>query len=174
MNYAVVYQSKTGNTKKVAEEIYWSLNSDEKCLINLSERKEIPVSDVYLVCFGVHNRNCGMDVIDSLEQIENGKIALFATCGFTPAERYKVKLENSMMVWMPDNAEYLGMFLCQGEVDSGQRDKFVNEMPERADQLYEMFENGIGHPDREDLNNAVRFVRELEKKVERDNYIHIM
>ena len=60
MKFAVIYDSETGNTKKIALEIYDTIGYRDKEIVNLSEDDEIPNADVYFVGFPVHQRNCGL------------------------------------------------------------------------------------------------------------------
>lgn len=167
MKYAVIYQSKSGNTKRIAKEIYKVIESSEKYIVDIDETDAVPEADVYFVGFGVHSSNCGMDIIDVLEQTENAKCALFATCGYVPTDNYKEKLEKNIEVWIPDETEYMGMFLCQGAVEREQKNIMINKMPSGEERLRQMFEVGDSHPDGDDLDNAARFAAMIQEKAER-------
>lgn len=163
MTYAIIYQSESGNTRKIAETIYDSIQAKEKQLISLNESREVPRADVYLIGGGVHDGTLSLDLLDCLDEIEGGKIALFLTCGFLPTDQYKERLEKAMAVWLPDEAQYLGMFLCQGAVGEVQQKRMREKMPEVAQKLVRMFEMGNGHPDEEDMEKAREFARCIEK-----------
>jgi flavodoxin len=161
MKYAVIYDSETGNTEKIAEQIYAAIDSSDKEFINLKTETQIPEADLYFVGFPIHKKSCSMKVMEALEQIENGKIALFATCGMKPTEKYKQKLEDSLSIWVSDDAEYLGMFLCQGKTTQEQKDYFYNTNPEYKAQIKEMLEEGNHHPDGDDFEEAVLFAKNI-------------
>ena len=40
---------------------------------------------------------------------------------YMPTDQYKNNLEKQIEVWLPDDAQYLGMFLCQGNVEVDRR-----------------------------------------------------
>lgn len=166
MRYAVIYQSKSGNTRLLAEQIYETLNTEEKEIIDIDITTEIPDADVYFVGFGIHNRFCSMDVLDTLEQISGGQIALFATCGYLPTEQYKVNLETHMEAWLPEDADYLGMFLCQGTVEMDRRKIMIGQMPSKEKELEHMFELGSVHPDQEDITSITDFAIDIQTQVE--------
>ena len=166
MTYAVIYQSETGNTEEVAHEIFNGLSGKEKSIFNLEEITALPEADVYFIGFGIYNNTCSMKVIDCLDGIERGKIALFATCGFTPTARYKDTIEHGMEVWLPEDAEYLGMYLCQGMVMDEQRAIMKEKLPEAADKMDQMFKKGTSHPDEEDLQAAARFAQRIQQEME--------
>jgi flavodoxin len=161
MKYAVIYYSETGNTKSVAERIYATIDSSDKIMVNLKEEADVPKADMYFVGFPIKQKNCPMQIVDALEQIESGKIVLFATCAMNPTEKYKGKLEKALAIWMPDDVEYLGMFLCQGRTTKAQKEAFYNASPEYKDKMKEMFDEGDYHPNSVDLDNAEKFVKTI-------------
>ena len=167
MRYAVIYQSKSGNTQRVAEQIFKSLSSEQKLLCNLDTMTKIPESDVYFIGFGIHNGSCSLDMINCMEQITGGRLVLFVTCGGAATQQYKERLETRLEIWLPERAEYLGMFLCQGNVDSAQRDLMLRNMPEKEEALTQLFEMGSAHPDKADLENAAWFTQQIEKAAEK-------
>lgn len=165
MRFAVIYDSETGNTEKVALEIYGTIEYRDKELINLNECNEISDADIYFVGFPVHQRNCGLKIIECLEKIETGKVILFATCGMSATEFYREKLEDKFSVWVSDDAEYLGLFLCQGETNVEQQKRFLEAHPDISVELSEMLVNGIGHPNEDDLVQVVRFTEQVLRKI---------
>ena len=165
MKFSVIYDSETGNTKKVALEIYDTIGYRDKEIVNLSENVAIPDADVYFVGFPIHQRNCGLKIIDCLEQIETGKVVLFATCGMSPTETYREKLEDKFSIWISDGAEYLGLFLCQGETSIHQQKRFLETHPNISVELSEMLVNGIGRPKEDDLEQVIRFTEQILRKI---------
>jgi hypothetical protein len=116
---------------------------------------------VYFVGFPIHQKDCGLKIVDAMEQIESGSLILFATCGLTPTENYKRKLEDAICLWLPDEVDYLGMFLCQGSTDEKQKARFYEENPNYREKLEEMFREGDRHPNSNDMENVSRYVRML-------------
>lgn len=165
MRFTVIYDSETGNTEKIANEIYETIESNEKELVNLKRNHEIPEADVYFIGFPIHQRNCGLKIIECLEQIETGKMVLFATCGLTPTEAYREKLEDKLSVWISDDVEYIGLFLCQGETTVNQQKRFIDTHPDISSELSKMLINGMGHPDENDLLQASQFTEQILRKI---------
>ena len=165
MKYAVIYQSKSGNTKCVAETIFEHLPPGESELCDIDETVQLPVADIYFVGFGIHNESCSMDIIDCMELLDKSSFALFVTCGYAPSEGYKAKLENMLEVWFPENARYLGMYLCQGKIERKQQEVMREAFPEAAQQLRQLFIMGSSHPDEEDLKEAGEFADQIQKEV---------
>ncbi len=173
MKYAVIYQSRGGNTKQLAEEIFHCLSGTDKALLDLDEHPGIPRAEMYFVGFGIRNESCSMDIIDCLENIQESRFALFATCGLAPSEKYKARLERNLSVWFPENADYLGMYLCQGNAEEDWQRTMIGRMPSEEERLREMFRRGAGHPDSADTRRAGEFAAKLQQKIEDDNSIHI-
>ncbi len=163
MKYAVVYHSETGNTQKIAEAIYDALPVGEKTILETRQLQTAPEADVYFVGFSIRNHTCGIETMNFLDQIKGGKVALFATCGFFPADAYREQLERRLSVWLPERAEYLGLFLCQGKILTEQADKIRANMPEADAQLAEMFEHGLSHPDEDDYLAAKTFAQKIQE-----------
>lgn len=166
MKYAVIYQSKSGNTRLLAKEIYNSIDAEEKELCDIDEGGDIPEADMYFVGFGIHNNSCSMDIADCMENIGTAKLALFVTCGYTPTDKYKEKLEKNLEVWLPEEAEYLGMFLCQGNVEADRRKIMIAQVPHAEEQIRQMFLQGGSHPDEDDLTFASNFAKRMQQRAE--------
>ncbi|MCI5622360.1 MULTISPECIES: flavodoxin family protein [Anaerostipes] len=173
MKYAVIYQSKSGNTRKIAREIYEAIDSDEKEIYDIDSKGEVPEADLYFVGFGIRNGICGVDILDVLEELPESRLAFFATCGFLATEQYRKNLEKRLDVWIPEKAEYMGMFLCQGNVKPDNRATIIEKMPQQADKLRQMFEVGSTHPDEDDLSRACQYAREIQQMAERSGSIPI-
>ena len=171
LEYAVLYQSETGNTRQVAAEIFEAIPSDCKDLINLCECRQVPEANVYFVGFGVHKGTCGRKVIDCLSQLSNKKVVLFATCGAKPLEEYRKTVENNVVAWLEDDNEYLGMFMCQGKMLMEVRKKYEeSQTPENMSHIKRMIENfdeAMLHPNVEDLQKVRRFTLEMLGQLEK-------
>jgi flavodoxin len=161
MSYAVLYYSETGNTEKLAKQIYAAIDSDEKEIINLEAETQVPQADIYFVGFPIQRNNCSMKVVDALDQMEDGKVVFFATCGMKPTEKYKKKLEDTLSIWVPDDVEYLGMFLCQGKTTPEQKKQFCDANPNYKDKIQKMLDDGNSHPNEQDFEDAFYYVKEI-------------
>lgn len=165
LEYAVLYQSETGNTRQIAAEIFAAIPSDRKDLINVCECRQIPEAEVYFVGFGVQKGTCTRKVIDCLSQFSNKKVVLFATCGAKPLEEYRKTVENNVTIWIEDDNEYLGMFMCQGKMLMEVRKKYEESLtPDNKEHIKRMLDNfdeAMLHPNMEDLQGVRRFTMEV-------------
>ena len=75
LDYLVVYDSETGNTKKIATEIFASLPGMSKDLINLHERTDFPEAKIYFVGFCVHRGTCRLEIGNFLSGLSGKSVA---------------------------------------------------------------------------------------------------
>lgn len=165
MDYMVVYSSKTGNTKKIAAEIFGALPGMSKDMQSLDEYRGKD-ADIFFVGFRVNRGTCEMSVIDMMSGLHGKKIALFGTCGLGGDESYYKAIEQKVNVWIPDDCEYLGAFLCQGKMPMQIRERYeifredpVQEACRRK--MLQNFDEALFHPNEEDLSNAREFVKKV-------------
>lgn len=161
MKYAVLYESESGNTERIADAIYRALGDGDKEIINLRQMETIPDAETYLIGFGVRNGTCGISIINALEEITHGQIALFATCGLPITETYRDRIKQNLQVWLPDDVPFLGMFLCQGEIPEREKAALLDKMPEHRSQLNEALSISDSHPNQADCENAAAFIKHL-------------
>ena len=170
IRYKVVFVSKTGNTKKVAMAIYDGIVSSSKDIINLEEEHKETEADVYFVGFWVNRGSASLDVLEYLGNLEGKKIALFGTYGFKKDERYERQIENQVKAWMEENVQYLGSFFCQGKMGTAVRKKYEQmlqnpETEKIAEQMLHNYEEGLLHPDQEDLSRAFEFAKKISQSI---------
>lgn len=168
MDYMVVYSSKTGNTKQIATEIFSALPGMSKDMQSIEEYNGKD-ADVFFVGFWTNRGSCDMSVIDLISELEGKKIALFGTCGFGGDEEYYKSIEQKVSVWVPDDCEYLGTFMCQGKMPMQVRKKYEISMEDQKQEAWrkrmlQNFDEALLHPDETDFEHARAFVkRTLEK-----------
>ena len=165
LDYLVVYESETGNTKKIATEIFASLPGMSKDLINLHERTDFPEAKIYFVGFCVHRGTCSLEM-------SYKSVALFGTCGAGNSLEYYKKIASSVRIWLEDDNRYLGSFICQGKMPLAVRQKYESLLntPEDCDcqqirRQLQNFDEAMIHPTRTDLENAALFATECIEKV---------
>lgn len=164
MKYAVLYESEGGNTRKIADEIYRTLDGEDKLIADLRQGGAIPDAELYWIGFGVRNGTCGISIINALEEITGGRIALFATCGLPLTDTYRDRIQQNLQAWLPDDVPFLGMFLCQGEIPEHEKSALLEKAPDYRSQLSGSLSIADAHPDPSDLKDARAFVKEILRK----------
>ena len=165
LDYLVLYQSETGNTKKIAATIFAHLPGNSKDLIDLDTGKEIPEAQTYFIGFCVHRGSCSMAVSDILSSLSGKNIALFATCGMGNSPDYYQAIEKNVSAWIEDDNQYLGAFICQGKMPRKVRQKYeamrTEENAAQMDMFIRNFDEALTHPDSLDEEHAKVFVNKL-------------
>lgn len=162
MKTIVLYSSRTGNTRKVAAEIFAAIPGENKDMQNLNEYngKE---ADTFFVGFWTDMGTCELKVGDLLSRLEGKNIALFGTCGMGKDEKYYKMVEEKVKVWLPDNCNYLGCYLCQGKMPMQVRRRYEemlskDQNPRQVQKMIQNFDEALLHPDDLDLEGARSFV----------------
>jgi flavodoxin I len=140
MNFLVVYFSRGGKTRKVAEAITQELGCEA-----VDVKKETPdVSGVELLIVGSGNYGGKLHktlqgFLDSLQPSSNKKAAVFATAG-GPDPKCIYAMEEALET---KGYKVISSFKCRGQL------LFFNR----------------GHPTEDDLKNAKAFASDLKKKI---------
>ena len=116
LDYLVLYQTESGNTKKIAASIFSRLPGNSKDLIDIDTDKTIPEANVYFIGFCVHRGSCSMEVSDFLSDLSGKQIALFGTCGMGDSPEYYKDIAGRVSAWIEADNDYLGYFICQGKM----------------------------------------------------------
>lgn len=186
MSTVVIYTSQSGNTAKVADAIYDAIPDKDKEITTIENWNGKTDADTWFVGFWINRGTCGLDVCDLLDRLSGKRIALFATCGMHDENEYFDSIRSSCSVWVPDDAQYLGFYLCQGKMPMAVRRRYeekkeelkerenspdgkmsVEEAARREKELERLianFDNALLHPDDEDLKNAADFAEKCLEK----------
>lgn len=128
----------------------------------MERQPEIPCADIYFIGFGDHNQSCSIEIMDLFEQLECKRYALFLTCGFIPAQRYKETLKRNLEVWFPESGEFLDMVACQGKVEEKNKEVMYHQSPKFEEEMRIMLEDGNSHPNEMDLQKIENFVKKIQ------------
>lgn len=174
LDYLVLYQSESGNTKKIAATIFSHLPGNSKDLIDITTNKTIPEARIYFVGFCVRCGTCSMTVGDFLNDLSGKRIALFGTCGMGDSPEYYSAIEHSASAWIESDNDYLGAFICQGKMPQKVRQKYESMRTAgnvaQIDMCIRNFDEALTHPDSLDLEHAKVFVNKMLKKIEAKEY----
>lgn len=164
MEYLVIYTSNTGNTQKVAMKIFDAIPGRSKDIERLEEYHG-EEADTYFVGFWNDRGTCGSAVMDFLSGLHGKKVALFGTCGMSGDKEYFKQVESRVSVFIPEDNEYLGCFLCGGKMMPQVLEKYrqmqaINDSPQiRA--MIAAYDEGMLHPDGKDFEDAKNFVERV-------------
>lgn len=169
MKYLVVYTSKTGNTQKLAMEIFAAIPDTSKDFYDISELPPDKEADVYFIGFWIDRGTCSMEILDFISELHGKKVALFGTCGMGSNPDYYHTIEEKIKVFLPEDNQYLGSFLCQGKMPIQVRQKY-EVMQQKSDnpnieKLLRNFDEALLHPNQSDFDQAKEFVHTVLKSI---------
>ena len=151
MKSLVVFSSKTGNTKKLAETIQASLPG-EKEIFSMDEAPSPAGYDLVSVAFWFQAGKPEPKSQEYLATITNQKVILAATHGCAKGSAHAENGMNFAKSLVPD-ADLLAVFSCQGEVNPEFMKKAAAK-PEPPPWLSDATA-AQGHPNAQDLNELI-------------------
>ncbi len=163
MRCSIVYSSKTGNTKKVASAISEVLGVPTYHLTDAPLPSEY---DLLYLGFWVDKGTADKQTQAYIASIKGEKIALFGTLGAYPDSDHAIECKQRVEELVSENNQCVGVFLCQGKIDSSLTKAFQGKgsphpmTPERMARHLESQK----HPDENDLKNAQAWAEKLSKK----------
>ena len=165
MKALVVYSSRTGNTRKIAEAIAAVLPG---CEIYPVESAPAPEGyDLVAVGYWVDKGMPDADAKRYLESIENCTVALFGTLGAWPDSEHAAdcKKKGEALLNEPQRGNrVLGSVLCQGRVDPAvvaMMQKMADNAHPMTDERRARLEEAAKHPDEEDCRQAREYITAL-------------
>lgn len=157
--YAILFSSKTGNTRLLADAIRAALPEEDCAFFGEAESvAEIPeVKTVYLG-FWTDKGNADEAALNVLKNLRNKNVFLFGTAGFGVEDAYFQRVLNNVKASMDESNTLAGEFMCQGKMQQAVRDRYV-KMKEQTDaapnldQMIDNFDRALSHPDEADLEH---------------------
>ncbi len=156
MKTLVVYSSQSGNTRKLAEEVFDAL-AGEKEIHFVAEAPDPSGFNPVAVGFWLKAGKPDPQTLEYLPKIEDQQLFLFATHGAAAGSAHAEGAMAHARSLVP-NAKVLGTFSCQGEVDPSVMER-VSQKPEPPVWLKDA-PQAAGHPDQGDIE-------ELKKAIEK-------
>jgi flavodoxin len=157
----IVYSSKTGNTRKLAEGIQKGLAEAlgaEPRIAAVEENPDPAGAGWILVGFWADKGKADQKASQYLESLEGCRVGLFGTLGADPTSEHARNTARSAQDLAAEKNTVLGYFLCQGKIDPALTEAF-KKLP--ADNPHAMTEERMArhreaakHPDEKDIKDA--------------------
>lgn len=168
MNTRVLYVSSTGNTAKIAQELFRALPASNKDIDRLEHAMGKYDSDCYFLGFWVNRGSANVEVLDFMSGLHRKKVAFFGTCG-TGDPAYFTQIEHQMLAFLPEDNEFFGSFFCQGKMPMQVRQKYEQMLKgdyrQTAEKFIQNFDRALFHPSSEDTLRAAEFAKNTYKKM---------
>ena len=162
-NVALLYNSRGGNTKMVAEALRDALaqhgievEAREIAAAGLDgARSAIKPADVVLLGFWCDKGTCSEEVSALLPELSGKQVFLFGTAGFGGAPEYFERILAGVKAKLPEDATYLGGAMCQGKMGLAIRKRYEAMLAEKPDDqrvqaMIDNFDAAANHPDASD------------------------
>ena len=157
MNDSIVFSSRTGNTRLLAQALHDALPANQ-CAYFGAPDKAAAGADLILVGFWTDKGSCDETVAEFLRGLHGKKVALFGTAGFGGDPGYFAKILGNASAHLPQDNTLLDGFMCQGRMPQAVRDRYVAQ---KMDAMVANFDRALSHPDQRDLAAAAAWLSKL-------------
>ena len=156
MSYAIVFSSKTGNTKLLADTLHSCLPQESCCYFGTPDPAALEADELY-VGFWTDKGTADESTLDFLKQLHGKNIFLFGTAGFGGSEEYFSKILKKAEHSLDSSNMVFGRYMCQGKMPPSVRARYeamraLPAPPENLDAMIENFDRARSHPDADDLD----------------------
>ena len=162
MSYAIVYSSRTGNTRLLAETIRRSLDPADCLYFGEGDLAALAADTIYLG-FWTDKGRCDEQTAHFLSLLTDQRVFLFGTAGFGGAQAYFDGILDRVCGQLPETVTVAGRFMCQGKMPQPVRQRY-EAMPEsdRRSAMIENFDRALSHPDAADLDGLKAAIHSIQ------------
>ncbi len=151
MRYAIVYSSKTGNTRRLAEALREALPREDCVYFGEPDPRALEAELIYLG-FWTDKGSCDEAAGAFLRSLTAQRLFLFGTAGFGGAPEYFEKILAAARAQAVPGVTLAGSYMCQGQMPPAVRQRYeAMEDGPRRQAMLENFDRALGHPDQADL-----------------------
>ncbi len=159
MKTLTTYFSETGNTKKLAEEIYNTLDGDKE-LCEISQVNSVEGYDTIFVGFPINGFEPVEDARNFLTKLpKNQNTVLFATHAVTTDSAIGTKQVKNFEKYT-ENLNVLGQYTCMGELSEAMAEILLKSDNPEFQYFGKLRPETIGHPNQEEIDALKKYVKE--------------
>ena len=153
MTYSIVYSSKTGNTRMLAEALAAFLPEADRVYMGEPVPQARDAERIY-VGFWTDKGTCDPETAAFLAELTTQEVFLFGTAGFGGSADYFEKILAEVKQKLSPQVRLIGTYMCQGKMPQGVRHRYeaMEEGPRRQ-MLLDNFDQALSHPDEADLQH---------------------
>ena len=154
--YSIVFSSKTGNTRLLADTLRASLPQNECTYFGAPAPEALEAETLY-IGFWTDKGNADADTLALLRTLKNKRLFLFGTAGFGIDTAYFDAILARVQAVSDGSNTVIGTYMCQGKMPPSVRARYeamraLPAPPENLDALIENFDRARSHPDADDLD----------------------
>lgn len=163
MSYAIVFSSKTGNTRLLADTLRASLPQNECTYFGAPAPEALEAETLY-IGFWTDKGHADDTLTAFLQTLKGKRIFLFGTAGFGGSAPYFEKILAATGKALDGSNTVIGSFMCQGKMPMSVRQRYEAMKAQPAhipnlDALIENFDKALSHPDAADLEQLKQAVK---------------
>lgn len=163
MSYAIVFSSKTGNTRLLADTLRASLPQNECTYFGAPAPEALEAETLY-IGFWTDKGHADDTLTAFLQNLKGKRIFLFGTAGFGGSAPYFEKILAATRKALDGSNTVIGSFMCQGKMPVSVRQRYeaMKAKPlhiPNLDALIENFDKALSHPDAADLEQLKQAVK---------------
>lgn len=153
MTYSIVYSSKTGNTRMLAEALASFLPEEDRVYMGEPVSQARDAERIY-VGFWTDKGTCDPETAAFLAELTTQEVFLFGTAGFGGSADYFEKILAEVKQKLSPQVRLIGTYMCQGKMPQGVRHRYeaMEEGPRRQ-MLLDNFDQALSHPGEADLQH---------------------
>ena len=119
MKIALIYNSLTGNTKKLAEGVFKNIPAKyEKSIFEVDDDFNIDTYDTIIAAFWVDRSAPNQKMKDFLSKLRDKKVFLLGTMGFFPDSSHGRDCIDNSIKLLDSSCEIIGYFICNGKINT--------------------------------------------------------
>ena len=163
MSYAIVFSSKTGNTRLLADTLRASLPQNECTYFGAPAPEALEAETLY-IGFWTDKGHADDTLTAFLQTLKGKRVFLFGTAGFGGSAPYFEKILAATRKALDGSNTVIGSFMCQGKMPVSVRQRYeaMKAKPlhiPNLDTLIENFDKALSHPDAADLEQLKKAVK---------------
>lgn len=158
MKKSIVFNSPTGNTKKLAETISSTIGESDVAYFGTPNNDALD-SDLIFVGFWTTKFSCDDKVKQFLASLQNKKVFLFGTAGYNFTDEFFNNILDEVKKSLDPSNELVGTFMCQGKVSDAKQKAIKDTDEEKFNSMKPNLDKSLSHPDTSDLDSLVSAVK---------------
>ena len=166
MSYAIVFSSKTGNTRLLADTLRASLPQNECTYFGAPAPEALEAETLY-IGFWTDKGHADDTLTAFLQTLKGKRIFLFGTAGFGGSAEYFEQILAAVQKSLDGSNTVIGTYMCQGKMPMTVRQQYEKmlQQPNHApnlEMLIENFDKALAHPDAADLDQLRKKAAEVQ------------
>lgn len=163
-DFAIIYSSKTGNTKKIAE-VFYAVAADRCDLMDVKEAGDVGKYKVVFAGYWVDRGAPNAEMQKFLSSLQNMRVVFFQTLGAEPYSEHGMTCFANAGKFLTSDCNVLGVFSCRGAIDPAliaAMEKMPAGSPHApTPESRKRWQDASTHPDDKDIDSAKAYMQKF-------------